>query len=137
MFFWRHLFDTHGFISRISYGHGWDNTLIVLAIAGEATFALSYLAFCTVFLLTLQGIRQDWFDVQKVVIHVLRVIGVFMVTTACCFLMHVLAIVAFWHPMYRLVGLVVVVVGLVHFGAAFKCVWAFTSSLKQPKDADA
>src|ERR1044072_8141272 len=120
--FFRNLFDTTDFPPRWHCGnwsteHGWLHVLSDAAIFGAYTAIPCVLAF---FILR----RKD--------VPFPRILWLFVAFIFACGFGHLIEAGIFWHPVYRLSGLVKFSTALVSWATVFALVWIVPQALHLP-----
>jgi two-component system sensor histidine kinase/response regulator len=123
------LFNSDGFVPRRICGL-WPDWLVYEHIAGNALIWLAYLVL-PMLLWRMKLRRPDWAHFSGVVVAFGLFIGL-------CGLGHFLDMVAFFYPMYRLSGLVLVATGLVSCWTAWSLrrVWPSFLAMRSPAELD-
>jgi PAS domain S-box-containing protein len=123
------IFSADGFVPRRICG-AWPDWLIWEHVAGNAMVWLAYVAV-PVLIWRLGGLRAEWTPFRGV----LRAFALFV---AMCGLGHFLDMVAFFHPLYRLSGHVLVATGLVSWWTVGSLGWAWPAlaALRSPAELE-
>ena len=123
------VFSTDGFVPRRICG-AWPDWLVWEHVAGNALVWLAYVAM-PVLICALGHRRPDWSPFAGVVRAFVGFIGL-------CGLGHLLDMLAFFHPMYRLSGHVLIATGLVSWWTAWSIrrAWPTIIAMKGPAELE-
>lgn len=116
------LFDTSGFPARWNCGT-WSDALGWLHIGSDVAIFGAYTAIPIVLV---------YFVVRKPDVPFPRIIWLFVAFILSCGLGHLLEAVIFWHPVYRLAGVVKLVTATVSWGTVVALVFIVPKALKLP-----
>ncbi|HTU24035.1 MAG TPA: ATP-binding protein [Pirellulales bacterium] len=117
------LFDTSGFPPRWTCGTGWTDSLGWMHIVSDAAIFGAYTAIPLVLAFFILRRRDVPFP---------RILWLFVAFIFACGFGHLIESVIFWHPVYRLSGLVKLSTALVSWGTVFALVWVVPQALNFP-----
>jgi anti-sigma regulatory factor (Ser/Thr protein kinase) len=125
--FWHQLFSGRGFMPRRLCGT-WDDSLLALHIVSDAVIWLSYL-WIPLVMLGSYWARRRTLRLQGPVLWVLALYVVFI---SACGWTHFFDALMFWHPVYRLNGLVRAATAVVSLATAVSLVKLVPRALTAP-----